>query len=646
MNILQVEDMVKGLPDDRLFTEAKQPSGQMPQFLVVSEIQRRTQMRKQHEQETAGMPEGTVADKILGEGIAAIAPKPGGPQGMPPQGPPQRMLPPGTPNPAMSAQPTMAARGRPPAGQPNLGMAGGGIVRMYDGSQVPTVRDGQQFDPQYEGPPYSYHSGITPPQANQTMGMPELTSIAVASGIPVTELMAMPPEAVQNILEMNRARVDAITSAQTVRNPVTPPLVHRSAGNQQYEDPIMGGSPPSAGSTLESSGGYERNATPGYPATASPDDPSFMQQMIEKLRPAGESVVQPPLRMGEPADEEREANWANTLVDSIEGAAQNRGERETPLDRAGRAGKPLSDIWDIATDDAAYNLEQGDYGSAAGDIARAAVTTPFAAVKSVYDFVMPDGLSQQALNAGTTLLGVDEINLGNKGLEALLPKEEEAAKTDGPGGNLDIRKQSTDATAQGGNSASTGKNQGILGQLSGMVGKRPEAPNYEDIADRQREDGFNQALIMMGAGIAGNKTAEGIAAAGKVMGDSSAAVRDINMEQRKGAAEIEATGLRNDVYALASAGQIEASIKTGIAQLQTQGALNHRAVLSLAGNIFKVMAEGDIRLAQLQGQEKADAIKALTRAAYAAAGGISGGGGGPAPAPVLSEAAQFYKNAP
>ena len=46
MNILQQEDIIKGLPDQALQEEAKKPSGQVPQFLVVSEIQRRTDMRK------------------------------------------------------------------------------------------------------------------------------------------------------------------------------------------------------------------------------------------------------------------------------------------------------------------------------------------------------------------------------------------------------------------------------------------------------------------------------------------------------------------------------------------------------------------------------------------------------------------------
>ena len=46
MNILQMEDTIKGLPDEVLMQEAEQPTGQVPQYLVISEVQRRTDMRK------------------------------------------------------------------------------------------------------------------------------------------------------------------------------------------------------------------------------------------------------------------------------------------------------------------------------------------------------------------------------------------------------------------------------------------------------------------------------------------------------------------------------------------------------------------------------------------------------------------------
>jgi len=105
MNILEIEDMIKGLPDQALQEEAQAPSGQVPQFLVVSEIQRRTDMRKRFQSQQQ-QPQNTVSDQIVQEGIAAIAP-----QQMPQQMPSQQMMP--------------------------QQMASGGIVEMADMGRVP-----------------------------------------------------------------------------------------------------------------------------------------------------------------------------------------------------------------------------------------------------------------------------------------------------------------------------------------------------------------------------------------------------------------------------------------------------------------------------------------------------------------------------
>ena len=71
MNILEVEDMIKGLPDMALRKEASQPTGRVPQFLVISEIKRRSDMRKRFQER---QPQATIKDQIINEGISAIAP--------------------------------------------------------------------------------------------------------------------------------------------------------------------------------------------------------------------------------------------------------------------------------------------------------------------------------------------------------------------------------------------------------------------------------------------------------------------------------------------------------------------------------------------------------------------------------------------
>ena len=98
MNILEQEDIIKGLPDQALMQEAQMPSGQVPQYLVVSEIQRRSDMRKRYKSEQEQMPQGTVKDKVMQEGIMASMPAqmppqmamaPQMPQRMPQMPPPQ-----------------------------------------------------------------------------------------------------------------------------------------------------------------------------------------------------------------------------------------------------------------------------------------------------------------------------------------------------------------------------------------------------------------------------------------------------------------------------------------------------------------------------------------------------------------------------
>ena len=75
MNILDKEDYVKGAPDEALIQLAQMPTEEIPQFLVVSEIQRREKMRADYaaKQQT---PQGTVTDQVIQQGIASLNPNP------------------------------------------------------------------------------------------------------------------------------------------------------------------------------------------------------------------------------------------------------------------------------------------------------------------------------------------------------------------------------------------------------------------------------------------------------------------------------------------------------------------------------------------------------------------------------------------
>ena len=73
MNILAQEDLVKGLPDQVLIQDAEAPTGEIPQFLVVSEIGRRQKMRQSLSER---VPEETVTEQIVQQGIASLNPSP------------------------------------------------------------------------------------------------------------------------------------------------------------------------------------------------------------------------------------------------------------------------------------------------------------------------------------------------------------------------------------------------------------------------------------------------------------------------------------------------------------------------------------------------------------------------------------------
>jgi hypothetical protein len=113
MNILEQEDLIKGLDDRRLQEEAKRPTGQVPQFLVVSEIQRRTDMRKKYQDPSQQQPQGTIADQITQAGIASVRP-------------PQMMQ--GQPMPMQAYGGGMTPFMRK--------YAGGGVVQMQSGRRI------------------------------------------------------------------------------------------------------------------------------------------------------------------------------------------------------------------------------------------------------------------------------------------------------------------------------------------------------------------------------------------------------------------------------------------------------------------------------------------------------------------------------
>jgi hypothetical protein len=135
MNILQQEDLVKGLPDQALMQQAQMPTGELPQFLVVSEIQRREKMRKSFSE---AVPENSIKDQVLSSGIAAMNPTPDPlmASAMGAQGGQDPMMQQQMQDPMQQQMPM-----QDPMMQQQMMAAGGGMMpyRMDQGRVVPTM---------------------------------------------------------------------------------------------------------------------------------------------------------------------------------------------------------------------------------------------------------------------------------------------------------------------------------------------------------------------------------------------------------------------------------------------------------------------------------------------------------------------------
>ena len=131
MNIIQLQDRLKGLPEDALVNYVKNPMGEVPIYLALGEMQRRKDMKARYEASQA--EKSTVAEQLVGEaekrtGIAKMVPQrmmPGG-QGV------------GTPPSAPEIDPIqLAASGIAANPVNNVGTyAEGGIVGYAKGGEI------------------------------------------------------------------------------------------------------------------------------------------------------------------------------------------------------------------------------------------------------------------------------------------------------------------------------------------------------------------------------------------------------------------------------------------------------------------------------------------------------------------------------
>ena len=169
MNILEQEDIIKGMPDASLQQEMSAPSGQVPQFLVLSEIQRRTDMRDRFEA-SEPQPTTTVRDQIMAEGLGASVPEFNNTAGMlPPNmgGMLSNSPVPARPN---SSSPSLPV-GDAPQGLAGMGVqyaSTGGVVRMQQAGQVPGSSLGQAYADRMLG--RGFYEGATQDTSNHMRG--------------------------------------------------------------------------------------------------------------------------------------------------------------------------------------------------------------------------------------------------------------------------------------------------------------------------------------------------------------------------------------------------------------------------------------------------------------------------------------------
>ena len=78
MNVLQIQDDLKNFSEDQLIKEMQQPSGSAPQFLVLSELNRRKRVKgefaaRQAQQSPTVAEEVVAAAGVPQSGIAGMA---------------------------------------------------------------------------------------------------------------------------------------------------------------------------------------------------------------------------------------------------------------------------------------------------------------------------------------------------------------------------------------------------------------------------------------------------------------------------------------------------------------------------------------------------------------------------------------------
>jgi len=399
--------------------EAQAPSGQVPQYLVVSEIQRRTDMRKRYQEQQ--QPQGTVADQIVQEaagGIASMPPQGMPPQGMPPQGmPPQGMPPQGAPQQAM-----------PPQAMPPQQMFSGGIIRLQEGGFL----DQQTVS----------RAGDVRSQIER----------AIAEGASMSDLLAIfrnQPEAIELVKQLVADRQRASVSQYN-------PLSDEGAVNAYRSIPSM----------------EDKESLPDQ----SPEGLASLGAMTGILPPEYDQQVS-----------ERRAGFADYFDSLLDQFAEGRaGDREFLNRRTSPVSAPRPKPANVQGESPIQTQAVSGQG---GDPILANILN-----RQMVDTYMPD---------------MPDRVLGDE------PVKEDLAQEDAPDALKDAMDLLTDTAGL---------------DFSNL--ERNPPPDFSDLIAESKKAGMANALMQLGAGIAGGDLSKGISAAGVAATKGQQAAKDMAIKQR------------------------------------------------------------------------------------------------------------------
>lgn len=454
MNILEVEDMIKGLPDQALQQEAQAPTGQVPQFLVISEIQRRTDMRKRFQQEQ--QPQGTVADQIVQEGVMGV---------MPPQ--------------------AMAPQAMPPQGMPPQQMFSGGIIRLQEGGFL-----GQQT---------ASGAGTVRSQVER----------ALQEGASMADLLTIfrnQPEAIelvkQLVADRQRGQISLPDLGQT---DVTLPDRRRGEG---------------VTSARESYDPQEIN----LPSVSIPS----MEDLVSSARGA---LPAPPSRESVESAGRQAGEGLAGLMRGMLPEAPERGQ--TP-DLAGRYAEQLASIQDALPD--SPSVDMSPLSKSFSEAASASLEDAASRRQGAADFIsgLEDSLTPESVRRARRGLPIGRDPLmfqSAANQQDLGPFQKYYDEMTSPKpGQVDAPEALKDALefAQEGTQDASNKSVGTLyegggskevqgtspRQTQGIPDKTAPSLDFSDLIAESKRAGMANALMQLGAGIAGGDLSKGISAAG------------------------------------------------------------------------------------------------------------------------------------